>query len=145
MKLGLKLLSLILLAGAAFGQTITDSAKVPAGCVQLSHCFTVSANDPQTLLWTNGLSFLEYDPSGSVNYYADNVTTYDLVQAPGTDHSQHYPFSLHTVGHDDADTFSIDMTLAGYKFYESSHGGRGGGGAGWHYVISSWNVTVTIN
>ncbi len=133
-------LLVLFLALAASAQTvITDSAKEPAGCSQITHCWTTTVNT-NSLIWTNSLSFLEYD-----GYYADNVTTYDLSVAPGTDHSQRYPFTLHTVGTNDADTFSVDMALAGYKFYSTGGGGRACGGCGWKYAIQSWSVKVTIN
>lgn len=147
LKKMLVLMAGLLLVASAYGQTvITDSAKVPAGCVQLSHCFTTSATNSQTLIWTNGMGFLLYNtnPSGGTGYTADNVTIYDLVQVPGSDRTQTYPFTLHTAGADDEDTFSIDMVLAGYRFYNRGSGGRGGGGAGWRYIITSWNVKVTV-
>ena len=140
------IMGLALMVAPSFCQT-TESIK-PTSCVLITHCL-MFANDSfnsgeGSLVWTEGTNFLMFNsyPSQGSGLYATNVTVYSKYEAPGTDRSKQYPFTLHVVATDDADTFTLTLNLSGYKFYHASGGGRAGGGAGWRYAITAGNITI---
>lgn len=148
-KIALVLVLALALASVAVAQsTVTVDVK-PGSCVSLGNCL-LFANDGEnggqgSLVWTSGESFLMFNsnPSTGLGLYATEITEYDLAAAPGTDRTQRYPFVLHVVGSDIGETFVLDLHLYGYRYYQPSRGGRGGGGAGWRYAVTSGSITVT--
>lgn len=137
--LPLPLLFLALVSLASAQTTTVD----PGICRTISNCRLNTADG--NVVWVSNPNFVDILASdGTVTWSCNGIVAYQFAYTqsppPSFSNLSHVPFTLHVECDSSAGRITVDEQ--GYGYYSRGSGGRGGGGAGVIYQVTSGTAVL---